>query len=183
MSNKPLKESGFTLIELMVTIAVAAILLMVAVPSFKEMIDNNRLVTQVNALTTSLAVARSEAIQRSVQVTVCKSANLTACTTSGNWEQGWIIFEDVNGNGSVNAGDDLIRVFEGLPAGFTIRTANNFSDWIAYSRTGISSGNSGSATAGTFRICTGDQVTTKSRAIEINTTGRARLKASATSCT
>jgi len=177
MTNRALEEAGFTLIELMVTIAVAAIILMVAIPSFKEMIDNNRLVTQVNAFTTSLATARSEAIQRALQVTACKSANGTSCTTSGNWEQGWIVFEDVNGNG-----DDLIRVFSALPTGYTLRVSGNFSDWIAYTRTGMSTGSSGEGVAGTFRVCTADAVTTKSRSIEINTTGRARLIASAASC-
>ena len=180
MTNRTLQETGFTLVELMVTIVVAAVVLTVAIPSFKEIIDNNRLVTQVNAFTTSLATARSEAIQRALQVTVCKSTNGTSCTTSGNWEQGWIVFEDVNGNGSVDVGDDLIRVFRSLPAGYTLRVGGNFSNWIAYTRTGMSAGNSG--VSDTFRVCTPDAVTTKSRAIEINTTGRARLIASAASC-
>jgi len=181
MTNRTPQEAGFTLIELMVTVAVAAIILMVAIPSFKEMIDNNRLVTQTNAFTTSLATARSEAIQRALQVTVCKSTDGINCVTTGNWEQGWVVFEDVNGDGD-NAGDDLIRVFSALPSGFTIRTIGNFSNWIAYSRTGMGSGNSGTGVSGTFRVCTADAVTTKSRAIDINPTGRARLRASAASC-
>jgi type IV fimbrial biogenesis protein FimT len=179
MTNRTLQEKGFTLVELMVTVAVAAIILMVAIPSFKEMIDNNRLVTQVNAFTTSLAIARSEAIQRSLQVTVCKSANGTSCTTAGNWEQGWIVFEDTNGDGS-NVGDDTIRVFSALPSGYTLREGGNFGDWIAYTRTGMSAGSAG--VSDTFRVCTANAVTTESRAIEINTTGRARLIASAASC-
>ena len=181
MTNRTLQETGFTLIELMVTIVVAAIILTVAIPSFKEIIDNNRLVTQVNAFTTSLAMTRSEAIQRAQQVTMCKSANGTSCTTSGNWEQGWIVFEDVNGDGS-NSGDDTIRVFSGLPTGYTVRVSGNFSDWLAYSRTGMSTGSSGAGVAAIFRVCTADAVTTKSRAIDINTTGRARLVANAASC-
>ncbi len=179
MTNRTLQETGFTLIELMVTIVVAAIILTVAIPSFKEIIDNNRLVTQVNAFTTSLATARSEAIQRSLQVTMCKSANGVNCVTTGNWEQGWIVFEDTNGNGD-NAGDDLIRVFSALPTGYTLREGGSFSNWIAYTRTGMSAGNAG--VSDTFRVCTADAVTTKSRAIEINTTGRARLVANAASC-
>jgi len=180
MTNKTVRQAGFTLIELMVTISVAAIIVMAAIPSFSETISNNRLVTQTNAFTTSLATARSEAIKRGLQVTVCKSANGSACTTAGNWEQGWIVFEDNNGDGDVDAGDDLIRVNSALHTGYTLRVGGSFNNWIAYTRTGMGAGNGG--TSDTFRMCTSAAITSKSRAVNISTTGRARLIANAASC-
>ena len=70
MHNQPEYNSGFTLIELMVTIAIAAILLGIAIPSFTETIASNRLTTNANALVTALNFARSEAVKRGIQVTV-----------------------------------------------------------------------------------------------------------------
>jgi type IV fimbrial biogenesis protein FimT len=167
------RKAGFTLVELMVTIAMIAILLMVAAPNFAEFIRNNRLVTQTNAFTTALGVARSEAINRAAQVSICKSANGTACTTANNWEQGWIIFQDTDADGTVDVGEDLIRVQNALPAGYTLRQAGSFSNWIAYTATGASAGNGGNN--GFFRVCTPAADTAKSRAIQISTTGRARI--------
>lgn len=89
-------NTGFTLIELIVTLAVAAIILTIGVPSFQEALQNNRRTTQVNEIIGAFNIARSEAIKRGMKVTMCKSADsatcdTTACSvTTGNncWEQG-----------------------------------------------------------------------------------------------
>ncbi len=80
---------GFTLIELMVTLAVAAIMLTIAVPSFQEFIGSNRLTSEANGFLTSLNLARSEAIKGNVRVTLCVSSNGTSCAASGGWELGY----------------------------------------------------------------------------------------------
>ncbi len=87
-------NAGFTLIELLMVIAIAAILASIAVPSYQWIMSRTRLSTQANELTTALSLARSEAVKRGVRVTVCKSSSGTGCTTSGNWQQGWIVFVD-----------------------------------------------------------------------------------------
>lgn len=116
--------SGFTLIELMVTLAVAAVILATAVPSFQTLMVNNRLATQSNQLVTALNLARSEAVKRNTLVTVCKSANPTAtppaCTTAGNWEQGWVVFTDGDTVGTIDGNDTVIRVFDRMN-GTTLR--------------------------------------------------------------
>ncbi|MGB5065269.1 MAG: GspH/FimT family pseudopilin, partial [Candidatus Competibacter sp.] len=72
------RKSGFTLIELMITVALAAIVLTLGVPAFQETIRNNRLATTVNDFISSLNLTRSEAIKRGTRVTLCKSANGTS---------------------------------------------------------------------------------------------------------
>ncbi|MDP4529753.1 GspH/FimT family pseudopilin [Alkalimonas delamerensis] len=86
------RDKGFTLIELMVTVAVMAITLTVAVPAFTQLINGNRLTSQANEVLSALSYARSEAIRRNDDVVFCHSPNGTSCSApSGNW-QGWILF-------------------------------------------------------------------------------------------
>jgi type IV fimbrial biogenesis protein FimT len=81
---------GFTLVEMMITVMVMAILLAIAVPSFRNMVINNQVRTFGYNLYSSLLLSRSEAIKRNTNVTVCASSNGTSCT--GSWSQGWITF-------------------------------------------------------------------------------------------
>jgi type IV fimbrial biogenesis protein FimT len=85
--------SGFTIVELMITVGVASILTAIAVPSFSQLMVNNRLTTQANDFVSAINYARSEAIKRNTSVSLCRasSASATGCaTTTGNWTD-WII--------------------------------------------------------------------------------------------
>ena len=83
------RSGGFSLLELMITVAVAAILMALAVPSFTSLINNNRLTSGSNALVTAMHHARSEAVRRNARVTLCASADGATCAGTGNW-QGWV---------------------------------------------------------------------------------------------
>lgn len=100
------KSAGFTLIELIVTISVAAILMSIAVPSFTNMIDSNRLSTGTNELVSALILARSEALKRSQNVSVCASSDETTCSGSNDFGDGWIVFMDCTADGIVDASAD-----------------------------------------------------------------------------
>ena len=85
--------AGFTLIELVVTVLILAILITVGVPSFSDATLGSRLGSYANELMTSAYLARSEAMKRNRPVTLCTSTNGTSCAVSGGWEQGWIVLE------------------------------------------------------------------------------------------
>lgn len=118
------KQQGFTLIELMMTVALAAVLLGMGIPAYQDFVRNNRHATEVNNLISTLQVARSEAVVRNQLITVCPSTNGTGCTNNTEWESGWIVFIDANRNGAVDSGEEILRTAEG-PKQMTVREANN----------------------------------------------------------
>lgn len=113
-----MKESGFTLVELMLTIVIGAILMGIAVPSMKTFIQNGR-VTQVNnELVSAIHAAHSESIRRNLPACFCASNDadqaVPSCSGAGNWQTGWITFLDTNGNCTLEPpADVLLKVFNG----------------------------------------------------------------------
>lgn len=121
------RRNGFTLVELLVALAVAAVLLGVGVPSFAEVVRGARLSTQYNAVVAALYLARSEAVKSSEFVTVCARASDTACGGVDDWENGWITFVDPSAGSagaaaSIDAADTVLRI-DGPIAGDNTVTA------------------------------------------------------------
>ena len=109
------KQHGFTLVELLVTLSVAAILLSVGVPSFRDFVQNNRAATQANHLVLALNTARSESVKRGSRVSVCSSTDQSTCSASTNWATGWVLFTDNSGvSGARDGSDVVIRVWDAL---------------------------------------------------------------------
>lgn len=169
------RKSGFTLIELMVTVALAAIILTIGIPSFRTAILNNSRTTQVNEFVGVLNLARSEAIKRGIRVTICRRLNDTTCATDTTsiWENGWIVFVDQNQDGIIDAGEEILKVYGAIPNNFTLRTGGTFTQSIAYLPSGVSKGNTGSG-MGTFRLCD-SRGADQGRFIAISITGRAKV--------
>ncbi|MCP5313491.1 MAG: GspH/FimT family pseudopilin [Chromatiaceae bacterium] len=107
------KQQGLTLVELMVTLAVAIVLLAVGMPLFTGVAANNRAVAEANALTAALKLARSEAVKRRVTVVVC-SDDAGACGDAADWKDGWMVFVDENGNSVVDVDDEVLRTWAAL---------------------------------------------------------------------
>ncbi len=106
---------GLTLIELMVVVALVAILMAVAVPSFQGVVRSNRINGEINAFVGDLQLARSEAIKRGLPVSLCPSSNGTDCLTTNTWHNGWIVFFDPDSSGDRNLvattpAEELIKV-------------------------------------------------------------------------
>jgi len=173
-----MKQYGFTLIELIVTLAIAAIITTAAVPSLQNFIQNNRMSTAVHHFVTTLNLARSEAVKRGERVTVCKSDDLINCTVSDGWEQGWIVFVDSNGNGTRQApGEILLRTQNPLPGNIVIDGQTDVENIISYAGTGFAQRIGGAAIdAGqsTLILCDPRAYGDYARAITISATGGVR---------
>lgn len=102
---------GFTLIELMITIAVAAIGMALAYPSFTGLMRSNRVATGTNSLLAAFNLARTEALRSNRGGGVCPSADGQACA-GGDWGAGVLVFTDVDSNGGWSAGDTAVRYFD-----------------------------------------------------------------------
>lgn len=167
-------ERGFTLVELMVVLTVAAILLALAAPSFSDMIMNNRQTVTINELIGDLNLARSEAIKRRQQVLVCPRAGNT-CSTSASptWDQGWIVFADLDDDEALGASDSILRRREIGHQGFTVRASSAAS--VQY----LPSGALHPGTNQTFNFCDA-RGATHARALVLGASGRARLSDTAT---
>ncbi|MBN8713103.1 MAG: GspH/FimT family pseudopilin [Xanthomonadales bacterium] len=103
----PGRSQGFTLLELMTTITIVAVLLAIGVPSMRSMIQRNRVSSASNDLAASIAYARTTAINRGQLVSMCPSADGTSCTSAGqNFEPGWIVYSYPAGAASANKAYD-----------------------------------------------------------------------------
>jgi type IV fimbrial biogenesis protein FimT len=100
---------GFTMIEMLMTIAIAAILMGLAIPSFRFVTNSNRIAGELNGLLGDLQLARAEAIKDGRTVTVCQSNDGATCTNSTSWQDGWIAFADPTNVGVYDAGEIYIR--------------------------------------------------------------------------
>jgi len=164
---------GFTLVELLVVLAVGAVLLAIAIPSYAFLVNSSRLAAMTNDLVSALHLTRSEAIKRNMRVTVCKTstamAETPACDTTAGWQQGWLVFVDGGTKGVVDSGDTLLWVQDRAHTAVSI-TSNNYGQYISYLPSGRSQGSNGLPN-GTIQIC----VAGTRRDIIINITGRPRL--------
>ncbi|MGR8920019.1 MAG: GspH/FimT family pseudopilin [Gammaproteobacteria bacterium] len=196
------RQRGFTILELMAVVVIAGILLTIGLPSFQALMFNNRITSQLNLFSSSLALARSEAVKANQRVVICPSSDGASCATGVDFDTGWIVFIDRGGTDfdvdddgggnplddpcGPNAGDDaaddcILSYVDALTnADMTLR-ADLTNDYISFNGLGASN------EAGSFVICDsrGDE---SARAIFVSTTGRAsvrttKLDGSALTCT
>ena len=122
---RPLR--GFTLIELMVVVALIAITLSFAVPSFQGFLDRARTDAAAAELAGLLSLARSEAIRRNAPVTICRAtaANSTTCAqdSQSDWSGRWILFQDTDNDQVRAPAEELIRVHEPVNASLAVSLA------------------------------------------------------------
>lgn len=161
-------SGGFSLVELMITLALAAIVLSAAVPSFRNLIQSNRITAQVNEFVTALNVARSEAIKRGATLRVTA---LGGGGASNEFGMGWRVWVDANGNGSYDAGEE-VRESAALTGGATLNSVNDISE-LQYLSSGLLNIAAGANRSFQLRIpeCRGNQA----RDVTILPTGRATI--------
>jgi type IV fimbrial biogenesis protein FimT len=163
----PTRQHGFSLIELLVTLGVLAILLVAAAPAMTGMILNNRMSSYSNDLMADLAIARSEALKRNQRIVICKNSDNNSSCGTGNWQAGWLLYLDADSDTVLDAGETILRVRQALPGGYTINSAG-IVDTLVVRPVGLST------PTGTFRICD-QRAGNFGRLITISAAGRASV--------
>lgn len=164
---------GFTVIELMITIVIVAILLTIGVPSMQNLIMDNRVTTAANTFLTELNLARSEAVKRGARVVVCRTNAPNAAPpvcgagTANTWTEGWVSFVDDNQDGAYDAGEVLVRISEGVEGDLVLMADATAETTLIFNADG-SFGNGANAT---LALCD-DRGFESGREIEITLTGR-----------
>ena len=150
------RQDGFTLIELMVTLAIAAILAVVGVPAFQETIKNNRMTTLGNQTLGALMYARMESVKRGGDVSIGQRA-------AGSWAGGTVVWINPDGDAIVDPGEEVLRLWDALPASNTLISAGGKTVFI-FNASGFVD------LADTLTICD-DRTAEKGLSIKIGLTG------------
>lgn len=178
-ARKP--SAGFTLLELMFTLIVVALLLGIAVPGFFDTIRSNRAAANANEFVTALSIARSEAVRRGTRVVLCPTSDGAGCNGNGDWTQRWVLFLDAAASEanppSFNAAN-VLREWA-APSGDAVITARSNGvaatvRWIRFLPRGEARSNVSMPVAFNMEIngCSG----LEGRDIELNAVGRTRVE-------
>lgn len=176
----PLRSAGFTLVELMIGIVILAVLATVAVPAFNDAATNSRLTSYANTFSASLRMARSEAIKRNAAVKMCPSSDGANCATTGDWQQGWIVFQDTDDDGVLDSGETRFLQEPALSSDYVLGEGSTPPTALKF----LGSGMSGLSAQLDLTLCRATpDPGSKKRTLSIDVTGRAKVVSeSATAC-
>ena len=187
MNRAVVREHGFTLIELMVTLVVAGILLALGIPSLTRLISNNRIAQQTNEFVNALNLARSEAVKRSQGVAI----RSTSAGLGIEFATGWQVFNDPNADGALASAADVIRESGGLSGKTTLRRVTCVGSVCTDADASMTDrqyivftarGGNGAGTAAWFRACDAGNTSLPGRIVQVSSVGRVSLSSSTATC-
>ncbi|NND92308.1 MAG: prepilin-type N-terminal cleavage/methylation domain-containing protein [Granulosicoccus sp.] len=171
MKEISITAPGFTLIELMVLLAVVSILMLIGVPGMESLYTRNELSAAINTYSADHRLARSEAVSRGRQVTLCaRNATDVACSTETDWEDGWIVFVNIDRDSPpvIDAGEPVLKVIQPLHAKFSLRSSGDTATHFTYLPTGDA------RYPGSIILCKHGK-TSQSRLLEVSVIGRVNI--------
>lgn len=141
-------QKGFTLYELMITLTIVGVVSAIGVPNMIEYSQNSRMTGTANDLHAAFHYARSEASRAKTFITICASANSMGAspTCSGNWDEGYIVFLDQDGDITVDGGDTILRQMPAMPDGVFMNVVGD-AKYFGFAGSGLGRGQVGAATA------------------------------------
>jgi type IV fimbrial biogenesis protein FimT len=166
------RHAGFTAIELLTTTTVACILLALGIPALKTTLQNNRMASARNSITTHLNLARSEAVKRGIGIVLCPSLSGNNCRNSTLWSDGFMLFVDSNRSRQYEPGEQVLRYIDPGNASIRINSSTGRRK-VVYNQYGFASGYNL-----TFTFCEASNLV-QPVAVIVSSSGRARLSATA----
>lgn len=170
-SRQDAAQRGLTLLELLCSIAIVAIVAAFGVPSFTSFIANQNRLSGTNELAYSLSLARSEALKRGEFVTVCRSADQSSCAGAGNdWATGWIVFSNATSATAAtrDAGEPVLHGYAGIPNDIDFVTGDLATGVLTYQPSGDL------GIDATWTWCD-DRGAERARAVTVDQAGRSRV--------
>ncbi len=164
-------QRGFTLIELMASLAIVTIIAGIGGPSLNRLLHRYRASAALNALTADLALARVAAISRGKAVTACPSRDATTCMDDGDWTEGWLVFVDANDDRRLGAGEQILGTRQAPRNGDLWLYSTDGRTALRYLPSGFSYGSNATITA-----CVDGQTY---GALVVNNAGRVRMERTA----
>ncbi len=144
-------QNGFTLYELLTTVLVIGVVLMLGIPNMAAFSQNSRMTAASNDLHTTFHRARSDASRLRGIVTICSSTDGASC--GGEFEDGWIVFQDTDGDITVDAGEVVLQTFPALDDDITVHSGGN-DDYFSFAASGQGRGAvTGNPPVGTLLLC------------------------------
>lgn len=165
------EQSGVTLIELMIAVALTGLLLAMAVPAMDTFVTSSRQTSTINDFVSSLHVARSTAITTNARVTICPSSDGANCN-GVTWNQGWIVFQDPDSDQTVDIGEAIVSTSDGEDDLSIL--SGDFPLFLTYRPTGRALTLGIGGAAGQFTICD-DRGASHAKALIVDLSGRPRV--------
>lgn len=163
------QQQGFTALELIITLAIIAILLAMGVPAIQNYAWNLRMKTAMDTLQSDLNLARGHAISHNSKTVICPASGDQECSGQAVWQEGWIVFTDINGDRNKQASEPLLK-YAGALARLNINSSSSRT-YLRFFPNGTAPGSNTS-----IRFCD-SRGAAYSGAITVSNSGRIRLQA------